>query len=88
MYYAKHTKAGKIKAKAYNEIDCIDKAVKAVKESFIWVSLDRRTIHTLDFNKFTKEDKLKFLEDNKIMIYQTDLPTKLPNSLQKPNSNL
>jgi hypothetical protein len=74
MYYAKHTKTGQIIAQAYNEIDCIDKAVKAVRDSFFVGSINWIVAQTFKFEEFTKQQKLDFLEDNKIMVYQTDLP--------------
>jgi hypothetical protein len=82
MYYAKHTKTGQIIVQASNEIDCIDKAVKATRNSFFVGSINWITAQTSKFEEFTKQQKLDFLEDNKIMVYQTDLP------LQEPDFNL
>jgi hypothetical protein len=70
MFYGKHTKTGQIIVSSGNEIDCIDEAVEAVRSSFFIGSINWIVDQTLDFNKFTKEQKLQFLEDNNVIIYQ------------------
>jgi hypothetical protein len=70
LYYAKNIKTSQILANASYEGQCIDKAVEAVRNSFFVGSINWKTAQTFNFDKFNKEQKLQFLEDNNVIVYQ------------------